>query len=137
MPERFIRCPSPTSTSSQLGTRSLDSRLQSIEGKLDRVLHALSELNDGSQSSHGERNKKRLWASSPSCQSDACDDDERNQTTDGSEGLNERSTFYALTTTTRIHQVLDILSDRHRANNKVYRHADSFKRLAGEIPICS
>ncbi|KZP22496.1 hypothetical protein FIBSPDRAFT_890378 [Athelia psychrophila] len=90
MPESFIRCPSPTSTSSQSGTRSLDSRLQSIEGKLDRVLHALSELNDGSQSSHGERNKKCLWASSPSCQSDACDDDERNQTTDGSEGLNER-----------------------------------------------
>lgn len=131
----FIRFPSPMSTSTRSVSLSLDARLKIIEGKLDRILRSLSMQNN--RSSHSERIKKRPWASSPSCESDVCDDDGANQTTEDSEGLSERSMSCVDSTTTRIHVLLDILSDRPRVNNRVHRHAASFKQLAGEIPTIS
>lgn len=137
MSESFVRFSSPMPTSSGSVSQELDNRLQIIEDKLDRILHALSIKDGGSQTSYSRRNKKRSWASSPSGQSDACDDDGDGQTSDDSEGLSERSTFCASSTTTEADIALDILSDRPRMSNRVHRHASSFKRLTGTIQMSS
>lgn len=74
-------------------TPTLDERLQAIEDKLDHVLEALNNRRSDSRSRQHIPKRKRGSSTSTSAQSDACDEDADNQTSDDSDGLSNRSKF--------------------------------------------